>query len=323
MNDVAREANVALKTVSRFVNGETNINPAMAARIAQAIAKLGYRRNLAAASLRPGRTSKILGLITSDLANPYFSTLTRAVEQTAREHGYLLISASSEEDGSVHDRVIDRLMEHQVDGLITVPPRIPGRSWSEVTPPVPPLVFVDRPGAAGRGDTILADNAGGARDATRELIRRGGRQVVFLGDDLTLYTMSERLSGFRRACEEEGLYTGNDVVFSDAHSVDDAKSRVSDLLRDGSMDALFAANNRAAIGALRAFREIGTRVPLVSFDDFEAATLVDPAVSIVAQDVKRMGKIAAETAIARLAGDDADPQTIVLPTRLVLRGSER
>lgn len=321
MNDVAREADVALKTVSRFVNGETNINPAMAARIAAAITKLGYRRNLAAASLRPGWTSKILGIITSDLANPYYSTLTRAVEETARRHGYLLISASSEEEGGVHDRVVDRLMEQRVDGLIVVPPRVPGRAWSAVTPPIPPLVFVDRPADSADADTILADNAGGAREATTELIRNGARRVSFVGDNVTLYTMSERLRGFREALENEGAQEG--AVVSRAHSVEEAKALVSGLMAEGRSDAIFAANNRAAMGAVLAFREAGTRLPLVGFDDFEAATLADPAVSIVAQDVTRMGTLAAETAIARLAGDESDHKTITLPTRLVLRGSER
>lgn len=95
MNDVAREARVGLKTVSRYVNGQTNIDPVLAGRIGDAIVALGYRRNLAAASIRPGWTSRVLGLIISDLANPYYSVLTRSIETYAREKGYLLISASS------------------------------------------------------------------------------------------------------------------------------------------------------------------------------------------------------------------------------------
>lgn len=322
MNDVAREANVALKTVSRFVNGEQNINPQMAKRIAAAILKLGYRRNLAAASIRPGWTSKILGLITSDLANPYYSALTRAVEQTARQHGYLLISASSEEDGEVHDRVVDRLMEQRVDGLIVVPPRDTAREWEAVTPPLPPIVFVDRPAASPQGDTILADNAGGAYQATRTLIARGSRRLAFIGDRLSLYTMGERLEGFSRALRDCDIQLDDELVLDGAHSVEDARSVTIKLMHRAHPDAIFAANNRAAMGAMLAFRTVGTRVPLIGFDDFEAASLTEPAVSIVAQDVTRMGVLAAETVIARLAGESGMPKTVTLPTRLVLRGSE-
>ena len=173
MNDVAREARVALKTVSRYVNGETNINPAMAERIGAAIVQLGYRRNLAAASIRPGWTNKTLGLIISDIANPYYSTLTRAIEAYARERGYLVISASSNESAAQHDLLVDRLMEQRVDALIVVPPRDPGRDWASVPPPIPPLVFLDRPVPFDNADTVLADNAGGARNATRELLDQG------------------------------------------------------------------------------------------------------------------------------------------------------
>ena len=120
MNDVAREAGVALRTVSRYVNGATNIDSELAERIRLAIDTLGYRRNLAAASIRPGWDSKVLGLIIGDLSNPYYTALTRAIEREASERGYLLITASSEEDGTRHDKLVDRLVEQRVDGLIIV-----------------------------------------------------------------------------------------------------------------------------------------------------------------------------------------------------------
>lgn len=323
MNDVAREAGVALKTVSRFVNGETNINPVLAGRIAEAIAALGYRRNLAAASIRPGWTSKTLGLIISDLANPYYSTLTRAIESSARERGYLVISSSSDESGTQHDLLVDRLMEQRVDGLIVVPPRDPGRPWSEVTPPIPPLVFLDRPVEFDSADVILADNAGGANAATAELLAHGAKRVAFVGDALSIYTMRERHRGYLGALGERGVTRDDGLVRTDAHSSEQAAATVADLLATTDADAIFAANNRASVGALLAFREAGRRLPLIGFDDFEAAMLSSPAVSVVSQDVTEMGRRAAEIALDRLAGGDRQPGTVVLPTALVLRGSER
>lgn len=325
MNDVARVAGVALKTVSRYVNGETNINPDLAARIAAAIEELGYRRNLAAASIRPGWTSKMLGLVISDLSNPYYSALTRAIEQTARQHGYLLVSASSEEEGSTFDRVVDRLMEQRVDGLILVPPKRPARSWETVAPPIPPLVVLDRPSDAPEAttDTILADNHGGAEQATSALLAHGARRVAFVGDSLELYTMRERHTGYRAAVDAAGADRDERLVASDAHSVEEATATVSRLLDEAAPDAIFAANNRAAIGALFAFRERGRRLPLIAFDDFEAALLSQPAVSVVTQNIREMGRLAAERAIARATGHALPGTTTVLPTALVLRGSER
>lgn len=338
MKDVAREAGVALKTVSRFVNGETNINPAMSARIEEAILRLGYRRNLAAASIRPGRASHVLGLIIEDLSNPYYSALTAAVEAYAHARGYLLVTASSEEDGSRHDRLVDRMMEQRVDGLLVVPPRRPGRRWARVVPPVPPVVFLDRPvsasdAAAVLADTVLADNAGGARDATDALIATGARRVAFVGDTLSIYTMWERRAGYERALRTAGLDVHPALLDDGAHTDDQAARIVARLLTTTDADAVFAANNRSSVGALLAFRELGRRVRLIGFDDFEAARLSEPAVSVVSQDVIGMGRKAAELLIDRLGGPPSiatapmkgpmERRTHVLPTTLVLRGSEQ
>lgn len=324
MNDVARVAGVSLKTVSRFVNGESNIDPALAARIADAIAQLGYRRNLAAASIRPGWTSKMLGLIISDLANPYYSSLARAIEGEVAREGYMLIVASSEEDGRTHDRIVDRLMEQRVDGLIIVPPRNAGREWAKVPPPVPPIVFLDRPGGREEADTVLADNAGGAAEATRTLYALGARRIAFVGDSLEIYTMSERYRGYCDALRELGVPPETLPRFTNAHSSDEARIAVSEILGSGSADAIFAANNRASIGALHAFRSAGRRLPLVGFDDFEAADLGEPGVSVVSQDIERMGRDAARLLLGRLGGEGSTGYvTEVLPTAIVLRGSER
>ncbi len=322
MKDVARVANVSIKTVSRYVNGETNIDPKLVQRIRDAITSLNYRRNLMAASIRPGRTSRTVGLVISDLANPYYSTLTRAIERTLAPHEYLLTTASSEEDGTIHDRVVDRLLEQRVDGMIVVPPRNPARSWADVPPPVPPLVLIDRPSPGARADTILADNVGGAASATDALISAGARRIAYVGDSPAIYTMQERNRGYRNALLKASLPVDGLLEFSGAHSVEDATAIVSTILEDGVAEAIFAANNRAAVGALRAFRAYGRRLPVVAFDDFEAADIVEPAVSVVSQDIELMGQRAGEVLLQRLQGLTRTPETIVLSTHLVLRGSE-
>lgn len=323
MKDVAREAGVSLKTVSRYVNGETNIDPALAARIGAAITQLGYRRNLAAASIRPGQSSRVIGIVISDLANPYFSALTRAVESVARERGYILLSASSDDRGDVHDELVDRMLQQQVDGLILVPPRRAGRPWREVRPPVPPVVFVDRPPDVDGVDVILADNVGGARRATEVLAAHGARRVAFVGFDDETYTLRERYRGYVAALDSLGHSASEALVCSDSRESGRARQHVIDLLRDTDADAILAANNRAAVGALAAFSAGARRVPLIGFDDFEAATIVTPAVSVVSQDVAGMGRRAAELLLDRIAGAAPAPATRVFPTELVLRGSER
>ncbi len=325
MNDVAREAGVALKTVSRYVNGETNINSVMAERIAEAIAHLGYRRNLSAASLRPGWTSRTIGLVISDLANPHWATLARGVERAATDRGYLLVTGSSEEDGARHDALVDRMLDQRLDGLVVVPPRIPGRAWDSLVPPVPPVVFVDRvvdvPGAR----CITADDRGGAGEAVAALAAGGARRIAFVGDSLGIPAMAERLAGYRAALQAAGLAEDPALVHDGAHSAEQAERIVGTLLTSAlaSADAVFAANNRSSLGALQAFRAAGRRLPLIGFDDFEAATLLDPPVSVVGQDVGAMGAAAVTILLDTLEGAADVPSRVVVPTTLHLRGSER
>lgn len=322
MIDVAIEAGVALKTVSRYVNGADNINAAMAERIGAAITKLGYRRNLAAASIRPGWTSKTVGLLISDLANPYYSSIARATEARLRDAGYLLITASSEEDGATHDRLVDSLFERQVDAIIVVPPRSSGRPWSSVRAPHPPVVFIDRPAPLEGADTIIADNRGGALEAV-DLLRSKHEHVAFLGDSLSIYTMQERYLGYGDALRRRGEQVDPALVSTSAHSEEEAYAAALKLLRAGKATAMFAANNRATVGVLRAFAHEDVRLPLIGFDDFEAATLVRPSISVVSQDTEAMGRIAAEVVLQRLGADaKQDARLEVLSTSLVLRGSE-
>jgi LacI family transcriptional regulator len=323
MNDVAGAAGVSLRTVSRFVNGATNIDPELAARVAQAIEDLGYRRNLAAARIRPGWDSNVLGLIIGDLSNPYYSLLTRAIEKEASSRDYLLITASSEEDGQRHDRLVDRLIEQRVDGLIVVPPHRPGRRWPDVAGVLPPIVFLDRPVPDFPADAVLSDNVGGAEAAVAALLAEGARSVAFVGDALSIYTLDQRMTGYRRALAAAGLPVRPELVSTDAHTDEQAQQAMTRLMTQTDADAVFAANNRSAIGALTAFRTTGRRLPIIGFDDFDTAPLLQPAVSVVSQDVDLMGTIAARLLIDQLNGGQPGHESHILPTTLVLRGSER
>lgn len=323
MNDVAREAGVALKTVSRYINGATNIHPELAERIGAAVQKLGYRRNLAAASIRPGWTSRMIGVVIGDISNPYYSALLQSIELTARAEGYFVISASAEEQPELFATLVGRLLDHRVDGLIVVPPAGVTDVADEVVNGTVPVVSVDRPlPIATEPDTFLADNRGGAAEAAAALLAQDARRPAFVGDSLDLFTMQERLAGFRSALATAGIPLPDDLIFTTAHDPLQSEEAVAAALDRGA-DALFAANNRVALGALAAFTARGTRVPMVAFDDFEGSAFTYPPVSVVTHDVREMGRLAVEAVLRRLRGDAEAPATSILPTQLVLRGSER
>lgn len=322
MKDVAALADVSVKTVSRFINGETNIDPALAARIEEAVKALQYRRNMAAASIRPGWTSKMVGLIISDLGNPFYSVLARVLEQVIASQGYLLTVSSSSDDPEGFNNVLDRFMELRLDGVIMVPPRLPGEYRILTESLATPIVFLDRLGMAGSGDSVIADNRGGAYDGVSALIGAGARNIVFIGDSLDVFTMRQRLSGFESACYEAGIPEQDMRVLSGAHSAAQGYSAAMAVLDDPNIDAVFAANNRATLGTLRAFADRERTIPLVGFDDFETADLIAGGISVVQQDVEQMAKEAGRLLLGRMKGNQDVAEHVTVPTTFVSRGSE-
>jgi len=323
MNDVAHSAGVSLKTVSRVVNGEPGVTGSTAERVNAAVARLSFRRNDIASSLRHKLTSSSIGLITKDLANPFYATLARAVGEVAREHGFIVMSGSSDESEERERAILTAFLGRRVDGLIVVPT---GGSHAFLEPERAAgvqLVFVDRPAIGVSADTFLIDNAAGVLTGVRQLVRHGHRRIGYLGDEPGIYTAAERMRGFGQAVVTLGLDSDTALVREGLHDAGVAEEQALSMLRAGNPPtALFAGNNLIAAGVLRALRRNGGhRVGLVGFDDFDLADLVDPPVTVIAQDSEALGRQAAERLFARLAGDMGPPVTEVLPTRLIERGS--
>jgi LacI family transcriptional regulator len=318
MKDVALKAGVSLKTVSRVINAEAGVNPATAARVAEAIGELGFERNDLARSLRHGHSSATLGLVIEDVANPFYFAVVQAVEAAARERGFLLITASALEDAERERELVGALLRRRVDALLIVPAGPDHRYISTAAR----TVFLDRPPRGIEADTVLIDNLGGARLAVEHLIAHGHTRIACVSDAAELYTASERLKGYREAVRAAGLPEDPALVVSGNHDAAAAQASVEHLL--GLPDkrrptAIFAANNRNTVGALHAFAEGERPVALVGFDDFELADLL--GITVVRADAWRLGEQAAALAFARLDGDDRPPLEITVPTELVVRGS--
>ncbi|GGS75327.1 LacI family transcriptional regulator [Nonomuraea sp. WAC 01424] len=317
MKDVASAAGVALKTVSRVVNGEPGVHPATAERVRAAIDRLGYSRNESARGLRRGMTATI-GLVIEDVADPFYAGLSRAVEDVVIAHGCLLLSGSSGEEPGREREVVETFCARRVDGLIVVPAGDDHAYLRGELETGTPVVFADRPPGSGIDvDTVLADNAGGAERAVRHLLAHGHHRIAFLGDDPAIYTAAERLAGYRRALG--GLFDPR-LVAMRTPALDDVRADLGRMLAlDEPPTALFTGNGRLTVTALRALE--GRRLALVGFDDFELADLLRPGVSVVAQDPAWMGRVAAELLFRRLRGDGGPPEHVELPVRLIPRGS--
>ncbi len=322
MRDVANAAGVSLKTVSRVVNMEAGVDQRTAARVEDAIVTLGYRRNDVARNLRMGIPLATVGLVIEDLANPFYANVARAVEDVAHRHGHAVIIASSGEDPARERELVTALLQRGVDGLLIVPA---GHDHGYLEADVrlrTRVVFLDRPPGGIDADAVVLDNLGGARRGVEHLIAHGHRRIAYVGDATSVHTSAERLQGYRQALQQAGLPVDESMIRLGTHRVDLAEAATRQLLSlPDPPTAIFAQNNRNSIGVLRTIRALGARVAFVGFDDFELADMLPIPVSVVGHDPGEIARAAAELLFARLAGDSRPPQRIVIPTRLIARGS--
>jgi LacI family transcriptional regulator, galactose operon repressor len=325
MVDVAALAGVGLKTVSRVVNAEPGVSPQLETRVRDAIAQLNYRRDANAATLRRlGGKTQTIGLVLEDVGNPFSSALHRAVEDTARTRGVMVFAGSCDEDPERERELIGSLRERRVDGIIVVPASHDHTYLHEERRTGTALVFVDRPAAYLDADSVVSDNAGGARRAVEHLLRHGHRRIAFLGDLLSISTANDRLLGYQGALAHAGIELDERLVRTDLRDPDAAEEAVDAMLAlADAPTALFAGQNLLTIGGLKALRRAGLEqtIALIGFDDIPLADMVTPAVSVVAQDPQGLGAKAAELLFRRLDGDESSAVHEVLPVTLIARGS--
>ena len=304
MKDVASRAGVALKTVSRVVNGEPGVTPETAKRVLGAIEDLGFRRNESARLLRTGRTAT-LGFITDTWGDPDSAAVYQGLESIALEQGYLLYSGSTDSDPGREEQLSLAMCARRVDGLIIVP--TPGSHdylVSEIEAGVA-TVFVLRPPELVRADAVLPDERGGAHAAIEHLVAQGHRKIGFLGGP-----DGHRSRTLRTGCAEALAAAGLPV--------DQALLNLNrERLARADLSAVFCADQEYTRAAIRAV--LPRRVAIVGFGDFPLADLVSPPVSVVSYDPVRIGRTAGELLIRRLAGDQTPPRRVEVPVRLIAR----
>ncbi len=325
MRDVAAIAGVAIKTVSRVMNGEPTVAPELAARVHAAADKLGYRPNLTASSLRRGDgRSSTIGLLLEDVANPFSAALLRTVEDCARERRVQVLIASLDEDPDREQEMARTLIDRRVDGLIIVPA---GRDQSYLLSERRlgvSVVFLDRAPRLLDADAVMSDNRKGAANAVDHLHAVGHRRIGYLGDSLAIATATERYAGYREALQRLGLPEDPLLVRHDLRTIEAAAAATGELLgRPEPPTALFASQNLVTIGATKMLHQMGCEhaIALVGFDDFLLADVLQPGVTVITQDTTGLGALAARLLFARLDGDGSPPQTHLVRTGMVLRGS--
>ena len=325
IRDVAALAGVGIKTVSRVINNEANVSPQMQERVQRAIRALNFKPHQGAGALRRGdRKTLTLGLLIDAVDNPFSASINRAVECVASTRHTAVFAASFNDDADRERELVDAFTRRRVDGLIlTTITADHGYLQSEREQGMP-IVFVDRPPIGLAVDAVLTNNHQAAYQATRHLIARGHRRIAHLGDELAISTARERRRGFTDAMTDSGLPDQADQHTDNLRGEEEAYAAVQRLMRlPGQPTALFTSQNMITIGAIRALHHLGRQhdVAMIGFDDLALADTVSPGVTVMAQDPTRMGTMAAERLFARLDGDRSPAETVVVPARLIVRGS--
>jgi LacI family transcriptional regulator len=317
---VAAVAGVSPKTASRALNGEPNVAQATLTRVQEAADLLGFRLNGIARELRRGATSRLVGLISGNLANPHYSAVASGIEREVRQHGLQLVTASNDENADQEHALVDAFIERRVRALLIISTADQHDYLVIERRRGVPFVFVDRPPVGLSADAVVIDNRGGARSAGEHLLAAGHRHIAVVGDLARLSTQRERVEGFVEAMSAAGNREWEPYLRTDVHDVGGGEKAVRELLAAKSAPtALFTLNNRLTTGALRALKGRRRRTALIGFDDFDLADVLD--VSVVAHDAAAMGRQAAQLALDRMFGRGGPPRTVVMSTRIIARGS--
>lgn len=325
MRQVAELAGVGIKTVSRVINGESNVTPETAQRVLDAARALDYQPDLYAGNLRRAdRRTRILGLLVGSVDNPFSGAVHRAVEDAAVERGVAVFASSLDDDPQREREAVAAFLRRRVDGLILTTATANQAYLEPELQRGTPIVFVDREPSGIETDAVVSDNAGGAARASEHLLAHGHRRIAYLGDLHSIQTARERRRGFLDALGRAGIPIDDIPVIEDLHDQGAARAALLRLL-DGPNPptAVFSSQNLVTIGALHALRERGRHrdTALVGFDDVELADLLEPGVTVVAQHPEELGRIAAERVFAKLDGEGSPPQRVVVSTTLIARGS--
>jgi LacI family transcriptional regulator len=318
MVDVAREAGVALRTVSRVINGDSTVGEALAERIRQAIVALEYQPDERARQLRSGRT-RTVGAAVRNISDAH--PVLGAADEAAREAGLTIVAMSTEDDEEREREAIMSMCRRRMDGIIIEPI---AENHEYLQPEIDaglPVVAFDRPATGVIVDTVLTDNRGGIVQAFRHLVDHGHRRIGYIGDDERIYTGHERAAAFRECLREQGSPLDGMVHPGRIEPARIAAALASLASGPRPATAIVTGNVSTTIAVIRLLGPDFGATALVGFDDFPLADLLRPGLTVVAQGEAEIGRTTIDLFRARLADPARPIQTVTVPTTLIPRGS--
>ena len=296
--DVAAIAGVSIKTASRVMNGSEQVSGDTADRVKKAASLVGYRSNRIARELRVGSLSNLVGMVISDLANPFYAGLAAGAEERLGEEGLDLILATARDDGEREKYLIESLLERRVRGLIIVPS---GEDYSYLHQERKrgfSFVFADRPAPYLDADSVTVDNRGGITACLDYLLSKKCKRIAIIADTTSIWTASERIEAFKQAILSRGVDIRNTQIVTDIHTSEEASRATVELLKSHpGTDGIIATNDLIAMGVGEKIAESVLPIEVVSFDLFPTANLLN--IATLDHDPKRLGRLSAEQLLRR------------------------
>lgn len=327
IKQIAKLADVSIATVSKIVNHkDERISEQTRQRVLKIIDEQGYIPNRVASSMVT-KSTKSLGLVVPDIANPFFPEMARGAEDAANQEGYALILCNSDNNTDKEVKYIEMLQEKMVDGIILNVSSVLSAHEEELLRVGIPIVTVDRKIKGIHDEAFVSvNNEEGAYKAVDYMIDRGYKKIVHISGPMNAANTPERYSGYLKAHKARGIELPEVHIMSGEYSTQCGYEAIKELVSNNDeFDSVFCGNDMIAFGAIRALHELGIDVPkdigVVGFDDIYISRLVTPELTTIRQPVYQLGYKAAELLIKRIQKEEINRHEYILDTELIIRKS--
>ncbi len=324
IKDIARLAHVSHSTVSRALQNSPLVSTRTAEKIQRIARESGYRASAVARGLVTKKT-RTVGVVVTTISDPFISEVVSGIEQSANDNGYSVFLADSNADPDRERNVVQSFAERRVDGILVTASRVGALYIPLLSEMNVPIVLINNQHPGQFVHSVMIENVEASRQATRHLIALGHKRIAYLGDRFGYQSDTERFGGYRRALDEAGLpFLPELVVHGDGKAEAAINAMEKVLALPEPPTAVFCYNDMSALGALRAIRSRGLRVPedisVVGFDDLFLASYLHPPLTTVRQPMRRMGMLAMDSLLKLMSGQES-ANTIHVPADLVVRES--
>jgi LacI family transcriptional regulator len=326
LKEVAKAAGVSTATVSNVLNDTKYVSEELKQKIFNVMHELNYQPNALAKSLRV-KESKLIGLMISDIANPFFSLIVRGIEDTLNENGYNVLLCNSDSDIEKEKKYLEIMMGRRVDGLVISSVGNTGNCYSTLKGSSLPIVFLNRCPEFKSPNIVLTDNFYGAYIAAKHLIEHNYKKIAVIAGPQDISTGKERFQGFKQALDNFGIELLDDYIKIGDFTTESGYNSMKELMtQDNKPEAVFISNNLMTLGAYTYAKECKVKIPdqaaIIGFNDPEWAKVVDPPLTAVKQPAYEQGVHAVKLILGRIKGKaDAVGQVVTLEPEFIIRES--